>query len=224
MHPAVQARLDRTLGQAAQRHRAPVVRGFGAFLWDKRWFFIALAIGAVLMSFSPPEGLDRRGLILIAMSVVAIILFVTEPVPLPTVAPDDHSRSDRASRNRFDFRGRKPDERFRPVHHGIADAGGRGRQAKAGQADRLLDRPHDRHRHGKRLRRHFDRFGNSRLFHRRTHRGRDDAARRHHAHNADFGRFAESARALPRCCSFRFPTDARSPESGRRPAAPATRS
>ena len=86
MHPAVQARLDRTLGQAAQRHRAPVVRGFGAFLWDKRWFFVALAIGAVLMSFSPPEGLDRRGLILIAMSVVAIILFVTEPVPLPTVA------------------------------------------------------------------------------------------------------------------------------------------
>lgn len=86
MHPAVQARLDRTLGQAAQRHRAPVVRGFGAFLWDKRWFFIALAVGAVLMSFSPPEGLDRRGLILIAMSVVAIILFVTEPVPLPTVA------------------------------------------------------------------------------------------------------------------------------------------
>ena len=86
MHPAVQARLDRTLGQAAHRHRAPVVRGFGAFLWDKRWFFIALAIGAVLMSFSPPEGLDRRGLILIAMSVVAIILFVTEPVPLPTVA------------------------------------------------------------------------------------------------------------------------------------------
>ncbi|MGI9387788.1 MAG: SLC13 family permease, partial [Methyloligellaceae bacterium] len=34
----------------------------------------------------PPEGLDQRGLVLISMSVVAIILFVTEPVPLPTVA------------------------------------------------------------------------------------------------------------------------------------------
>ncbi len=86
MHPAVQARLDRTLGHAAQRRRTPVVRGFGTFLWEKRWFFIALAIGAALMTLPPPEGLDKRGLILLSMSIVAIILFVTEPVPLPTVA------------------------------------------------------------------------------------------------------------------------------------------
>ncbi len=86
MHPAVRARLDRTLGQAAQRSRTPVVRGFGSFLWEKRWFFIALAVGAALMTLPPPEGLDQRGLILLSMSVVAIILFVTEPVPLPTVA------------------------------------------------------------------------------------------------------------------------------------------
>lgn len=86
MHPAVQARLDRTLGHAAQRRRAPVVRGFGSFLWEKRWFFIALAVGAALMTLPPPQGLDQRGLILLSMSVVAIILFVTEPVPLPTVA------------------------------------------------------------------------------------------------------------------------------------------
>ncbi|MDA7949365.1 MAG: DASS family sodium-coupled anion symporter [Hyphomicrobiaceae bacterium] len=86
MHPAVQARLDRTLGHAAQRRRAPAVRGFGSFLWERRWFFIALAVGAALMTLPPPEGLDQRGLILLSMSVVAIILFVTEPVPLPTVA------------------------------------------------------------------------------------------------------------------------------------------
>ncbi len=86
MHPTVRARLDRSLGHAAQRRRAPVVRGFGSFLWEKKWFFIALAVGALLMHLPPPEGLDQRGLIVLSMSVVAIILFVMEPVPLPTVA------------------------------------------------------------------------------------------------------------------------------------------
>ncbi|MGI9409107.1 MAG: SLC13 family permease, partial [Hyphomicrobiaceae bacterium] len=57
-----------------------------AFLWEKRWFFIALAVGALLMSLPPPEGLTQRGLIVLSMSVVAVIMFITEPVPLPTVA------------------------------------------------------------------------------------------------------------------------------------------
>ena len=62
------------------------MRGLDAFLWEKRWFFIALAVGALLMSVSPPEGLTQHGLIVLSMSVVAVIMFVTEPVPLPTVA------------------------------------------------------------------------------------------------------------------------------------------
>lgn len=55
------------------------------FFWDKRWFFIALLAGFVFMSLPTPEGLTREGQIVLAMSLVATILFVTEPVPLPTV-------------------------------------------------------------------------------------------------------------------------------------------
>jgi len=53
---------------------------------EKRWFFIAIFVGAVLLSIDTPTGLSREGMIVLTMSVVATILFVTEPVPLPTVA------------------------------------------------------------------------------------------------------------------------------------------
>ncbi|MEK9726273.1 MAG: SLC13 family permease, partial [Rhodospirillaceae bacterium] len=56
------------------------------YIWEKRWFFIALLVGAGLLSLDTPAGLSREGMIVLTMSVVATILFVTEPVPLPTVA------------------------------------------------------------------------------------------------------------------------------------------
>ena len=56
------------------------------YFWEKRWFFIAMIVGAVLLNMDTPAGLSREGLIVLTMSVVATILFVTEPVPLPTVA------------------------------------------------------------------------------------------------------------------------------------------
>jgi len=56
------------------------------YFWEKRWFFIALAVGIILITMPQPEGLTREGQIVLTMSVVAVILFVTEPVPLPTVA------------------------------------------------------------------------------------------------------------------------------------------
>lgn len=56
------------------------------YFWEKRWFFAALAVGLALVTMPQPEGLTREGQIVLAMSVVAVILFVTEPVPLPTVA------------------------------------------------------------------------------------------------------------------------------------------
>ncbi len=56
------------------------------FFWEKRWFFIAMAIGAFMLSLPLPEGLSREAMVVLTMSVVATLLFVTEPVPLPTVA------------------------------------------------------------------------------------------------------------------------------------------
>lgn len=56
------------------------------YFWEKRWFFIALIVGAIMLSLPVPDGLSREGMVILTMSVVATILFVTEPVPLPTVA------------------------------------------------------------------------------------------------------------------------------------------
>lgn len=56
-----------------------------ALLWERRWFFIAMLIGFVLVVAPTPSGLSHDGQIVLAMSVVATILFITEAVPLPTV-------------------------------------------------------------------------------------------------------------------------------------------
>ena len=56
------------------------------YFWEKRWFFISLAIGVIMLSLPQPDGLSREGMIVLTMSAVATILFITEPVPLPTVA------------------------------------------------------------------------------------------------------------------------------------------
>ncbi len=56
------------------------------YFWEKRWFFFALIVGALLMVLPEAEGMSREAHIVLVMSVVATILFITEPVPLPTVA------------------------------------------------------------------------------------------------------------------------------------------
>lgn len=56
------------------------------FFLEKKWFFIALIVGAGMLQLPLPEGLTHEGLIVLTMSVVSVILYVTEPVPLPTVA------------------------------------------------------------------------------------------------------------------------------------------
>lgn len=56
------------------------------YFWEKRWFFIAMLVGIIMLSLPTPEGLNRDGMIILTMSVVATILFITEPIPLPTVA------------------------------------------------------------------------------------------------------------------------------------------
>ena len=56
------------------------------YFWDKKWFFIAMLFGAFMLQLPLPEGLSHEGMVVLTMSIVATILFVTEPVPLPTVA------------------------------------------------------------------------------------------------------------------------------------------
>ncbi len=61
-------------------------RALGHFLNDRRWLFVALIVGASLYVMPTPEGLSREGHLVLILSVVSVILFVTEPIPLPTVA------------------------------------------------------------------------------------------------------------------------------------------
>lgn len=56
------------------------------YFWEKRWFFIAMAVGIGMLQLPLPQDLGREGMIVLTMSVVATIMFITEPVPLPTVA------------------------------------------------------------------------------------------------------------------------------------------
>lgn len=56
------------------------------YFWEKRWFFVTLLVGFAFMSLPTPEGLTPEGHIVFAMSLMATMLFVTEPVPLPAVA------------------------------------------------------------------------------------------------------------------------------------------
>ena len=56
------------------------------YFWEKRWFFVAMLVGVIAMSLPTPEGLTYDGQIVLSMSLVATMLFITEPVPLPTVA------------------------------------------------------------------------------------------------------------------------------------------
>ena len=56
------------------------------YLWEKRWFFIAMVVGAVMILAPIPEGLTKDGMIVLAMSVMATIMFITAPIPLPSVA------------------------------------------------------------------------------------------------------------------------------------------
>ena len=43
------------------------------YFWEKRWFFIALSIGTIMLSLPQPEGLSREGMIVLTMSAVATI-------------------------------------------------------------------------------------------------------------------------------------------------------
>lgn len=61
-------------------------RAWLSYLFARRWLFIAAVVGLVLLHLPTPEGLTHEGHIVLVMAAVSTILFVTEPIPLPTVA------------------------------------------------------------------------------------------------------------------------------------------
>lgn len=54
--------------------------------YEKRWFFIAMALFGVLLALPAPMGLSSEGHVVLCVALAATVLFITEPVPLPTVA------------------------------------------------------------------------------------------------------------------------------------------
>ena len=83
---AALSRGQGTLGKGWRRFRATPYGSWLAYLRAKKWLFVALLVGLWMLNLPLPEGLSQAGLIVLTMSVVATILFVTEPIPLPAVA------------------------------------------------------------------------------------------------------------------------------------------
>jgi solute carrier family 13 (sodium-dependent dicarboxylate transporter), member 2/3/5 len=80
------SRLQRIKRRGYQRARR-VLDGLDlALLWKRRWFIITLMLGFSLMTLPTPAGLSHEGQIVLIMSFMATIMFITEPVPLPSVA------------------------------------------------------------------------------------------------------------------------------------------
>lgn len=78
-------RLTRIRRRGYQRVRLLFSQIDLQFFWEKRWFFIAVLAAFAFMQLPLPSGLTHEGQIVLAMALMATILFVTEPVPLPTV-------------------------------------------------------------------------------------------------------------------------------------------
>src|SRR5437016_6901656 len=79
------SRLGRIRRRGYQRFL--LIRSFIDFslLWKRRWFIIAMVLGFLLMAAPTPSGLTHQGQIVLSMSLMSTILFMTEAVPLPTV-------------------------------------------------------------------------------------------------------------------------------------------
>lgn len=54
--------------------------------YDKRWLLIAFALGVLLLLLPAPTGLTPPGWKVLVMTLCATVLFIKEPVPLPSVA------------------------------------------------------------------------------------------------------------------------------------------
>jgi sodium-dependent dicarboxylate transporter 2/3/5 len=60
-----------------------------AFLYElvkRKWLFVAIGIGLIISLLPTQVGLTRDGLVILGVALGSVIIFITEPIPLPTVA------------------------------------------------------------------------------------------------------------------------------------------
>ncbi len=55
-------------------------------LRQERWLILGLLVGLVIALLPPPAGLSAAGMRVLGIISMAVIFFITEPIPLPTVA------------------------------------------------------------------------------------------------------------------------------------------
>ena len=79
------SRLQRIRRRGYQRYRLLLEHMDLALLWKRRWFIITMVLGFLLMNAPTPSGLSHSGQIVLVMSLMATLLFISEAVPLPTV-------------------------------------------------------------------------------------------------------------------------------------------
>ena len=53
---------------------------------QKKWFLFSIFLGVCLLNISSPEGLSIEGKTAIIILIVALVLIIKEPIPLPAVA------------------------------------------------------------------------------------------------------------------------------------------
>jgi sodium-dependent dicarboxylate transporter 2/3/5 len=80
------AGLSRFRRRGYQRYRQILANIDLALFWKRRWFIVTLVLGLSAMLLPTPTGLTAEGQIVLIMSLMATMLFITEPVPLPSVA------------------------------------------------------------------------------------------------------------------------------------------
>src|SRR5437867_78003 len=62
------------------------MRGFLYWAIQHKWLLFALLIGGLLLIPPPPQGLEPHARQALVIALVAMILFITEPIPLPAIA------------------------------------------------------------------------------------------------------------------------------------------
>jgi sodium-dependent dicarboxylate transporter 2/3/5 len=62
------------------------MRSFLYWAIQHKWFFVAFLVGAIFLALPLPADLSVHGRHALVIALVAMILFVTEPIPLPAIA------------------------------------------------------------------------------------------------------------------------------------------